>query len=326
MKKYLPSNLVAILLGLVILTLGIACEDDAGIEPYQPYYLVITGPTEVAPGETITYSANPYQGESYTWTVPTGATLVEGAGNDTVKVVFSAASSGNLMVAARGLTETQAITVKPTLPTPSVELEDTVLTQGGTQDVVISFGKDIETAPTVTFVSDTGTQGGAITALERVDARKFRVAYTAGNGNGTDRIQVSNAVSTAFFGAQRDSTTSTFNLYGTDNTPATGTLEASRTPVAPGQSVIFTATFSEPLYVAQDSVTISVVSANPLILGTTYVDNAVMSTLDGVNWTYRYEPAAGIDDVASVSVTAPTDLAGNVTAAVEPLLIEIRER
>ena len=323
MKKYLPFNPLTVLAALIILSVGISCQEDEGIEPYQPYYLVITGPIEVAPGETITYSANPYQGETYTWEVPAGATL-EGQGNDTVTVVFSASSSGNIAVAARGLTETQSITVKPTLPTPSVELVDTVLSQGGTQDVVISFGKDIETPPTVTFVSDTSTQGGTITALERIDARKFRVTYTAGTGNGADKIGVTGAVSNAFYGAQRDTTTSTFNIYRTDNTPATGTLEASRTPVSPGQSVIFTATFTEALYVAQDSVTISVTSTNLLTPGTTYVDNAVMSTLDGVNWTYRYEPEAGTDDVALVSVTAPADLAGNVTETVEPILIEIR--
>ncbi len=323
MKKYLPFNPLTVLAALIVLSVGIACQEDEGIEPYQPYYLVITGPNEVAPGATITYSANPYQGETYTWEVPAGATL-EGQGNDTVTVVFGATSSGNVSVAARGLTEARAITVVSTLPTPTVSLEDTVLSQGGVQDVIIEYDKDIETAPTVSFVAGSATQGGAITAVERVDARSFRVSYTAGSGDGNDAIEVSNAVSTAFFGAQRDSTTNTFNVYGTDNTPATGTLEASRTPVAPGQSVTFTATFDELLYVAQDSVTISVVSNN-LLTPVTYVDNVVMSTLDGVNWTYRYEPEEGINDVVSVSVTTPTDRAGNVTTPVEPILIEIRE-
>lgn len=315
---------MAALLGLTILTLGVACEDDEGVEPYQPYYLVITGPNEVAPGEAITYSANPYQGETYTWEVPAGATL-EGQGNDTVTVTFSAASSGNLTVAARGLTEVRSIAVEPTLPTPTVVLEDTALAQGGTQNAVISFNKDIETPPTVTFVASADTQGGAITAVERIDERNFRVGYTAGTGNGTDEIRVTGAVSNAFFGAQRDTVESVFNLYQTDNTPATGRLEASRTPTTPSRSVTFTATFTEELYIAQDSVTITIASADALTSDTTYVNGAVMSTLDGVNWTYRYEPAEDTDDVALVSVAAPTDLAGNTTTVVEPILFEIRE-
>ena len=316
---------MAVLSGLVILTIGIACEEDSGIDPYEPYYLVINGPTEVAPGETITYSANPYQGETYTWTVPNGAQLVSGDGNDTIQVIFSAGSSGNLTVAARGLTETEAIAVTPTLPTPSIELADTALTQGGVQDVVINFNKDIDTPPAVKFVAGDGTQGGTLSALERVDERSFRATYTAGSGNGTDEIEVTGAVSNAFFGAQRDTTVSTFNLYSTDNIAAIGTLEASRTPVAPGQTVTFTATFSEQLYVAQDSVTISMVSVDLATRDTTYFDNAVMNTLDGINWTYAYEPTTSVDDVASVSINAPADRAGNVTVLPDPILIEVRE-
>ena len=326
MKKYLPFNLMAVLSGLVILTIGIACEEDSGIDLYEPYYLVINGPTEVAPGETITYSANPYQGETYTWTVPDGAQLVSGDGNDTIQVIFSAGSSGNLTVAARGLTETEAIAVTPTLPTPSIELADTALTQGGVQDVVISFNKDIDTPPAVKFVAGDGTQGGTLGALERVDERSFRATYTAGSGNGIDRIEVTGAVSNAFYGAQRDTTVSIFNIYQTDNTPATSTLEASRTPVASGQTVTFTATFDEALYIAQDSVTISVVSIDASTPDTTYVSNAVMSTLDGTNWTYAYQPeGVSTDDIASVSISAPADLAGNVTVIPDPILIEIRE-
>ncbi|MGB3849152.1 MAG: hypothetical protein WA958_04245 [Tunicatimonas sp.] len=324
MKKYLPSNLTAILLGLVVLTIGFACEEDSGIDPYQPYYLVITGPNEVAPGASITYSANPYQGETYTWEVPAGATL-EGQGNDTVTVVFSAASSGNVTVAARGLTESRNITVNSTLPTPTVELADTALAQGGTQDVIISFAKDIETAPTVTFAAGEGTQGGTLGALERVDERSFRAPYTAGSGNGTDEIVVTGAVSNAFFGAQRDTVETTFNVYTTDNIAATATLEASQTPVVSGETVTFTATFNEELYIAQDSVTITMVSSSLLTRDTTYIDNAVMSTLDGINWTYDYQPTTSIDDIASVSISAPADLAGNVTILPDPILIEVRE-
>jgi hypothetical protein len=316
---------MAVLLGLVILTIGFACEEDSGIDPYEPYYLVINGPTEVAPGETVTYSANPYEGETYSWTVPNGAELVSGDGNDTIQVIFSAGSSGSLTVAARGLTETESITVTPTLPTPTIELADTALAQGGTQDVIINFNKDIETAPSVSLTVGEGTQGGTLGALERIDERSFRAPYTAGSGNGTDEIEVTGAVSSAFFGAQRDTTVSTFNIYSTDNTPATGTLEASRTPVASGQTVTFTATFDEALYVARDSVTISMVSVDPTTRDTTYVNSAVMSTLDGINWTYAHEPTTSVDDVASVSISAPADRAGNVTVLPEPILIEVRE-
>ena len=324
MKKYVPFNLMALMVGLAILTIGVACEEEEGIDPYEPYYLVIDGPTEVAPGDTVTYAATSYENESYSWTVPDNATIVDSNEADTIQVAFPSGSGGNVTVSVKGLTESETIAVNPANPTSSITLADTSLSQGGTSTVFINYNQDITTAPTLQLRSNENTDGGTLDNIERVDERTFRATYTAGTGDGTDEIVVTGGVSTPFYGSVTDTLESVFNLNSTDNTPATGELFASRTPATPDNAVLITATFSESLYTTQDSVRLSITSTSALN-DTTYLDSVVMSTLDGATWTYEFEPGEGINDIAEVSVDAPTDPAGNTTEAIEPIILEIKD-
>ena len=283
--------------------------------------LVIGGEDEPSAGDTLTYTASLYEGESYTWTVPAGAEIVGGAGTFAIDVAFSAAGSGDITVAARGVTGTLTVAVEdPALPEAAVALpNDTVLVAGATGPVRISFEQPIETAPVVGVVPAAGTVGGAVSAVTRVNDRTFEVVYTAGTGNGTDKISVDKAVTTAYYGASAMDTVMTFNAYPTDNTAATGELFASRTPVDSTTTSTLSVVFSEPL-LTSDTVKVSVVGA-----AQAYVTEANMMSTDGQTWIYGFQPEGGTTELATVTVSnLPTDLAGNPTEAVEPIAIQIK--
>ena len=307
------------LLSIGALLVGAACTDDE-VTVFEPTQLAIAGPAEVAPGDTATYAADRYNDISYTWGVPTGATLIGGDGTPTITVTFTAAGSGDITVAARGLNGTKAVTVATTAPGASVSLDSgVILAEGGARNVRITFDQDIATAPDVTLVPGAGVMGSTVGTVEKVDDRTFQVAYTAGSGDGTDKISVSKAVSSEFFGSVAMDTVITFDAYAVDNTPATGELFASRTPVNDSIMVTLSAMFSEPLSTT-DSVKVSVNG-----LTTAYVTDASMTTQDGMTWTYQFQPEGGANELVTVSVnTLPADLAGNPTAAVEPIIVQIK--
>ena len=331
MKNYLSFKLCLSTLCALALIINVSCEEEDNAEAFEPYRLVIGGETEVAPGDTATYSTSLYENETYTWSVPAGAEIVSGAGTFKIDVYFTADGSGDITVAAgsRDITGTLPVEVVSTAPVASVELEsDTILTSGATGNVLITFDKDIDTAPEVTLISsDSTSTGEAITAVEEVDERTFRVTYTAGTGNGVDQISVDNAVSSDFFGAVEMDTVVTFDIYQVDNTPATGELVASRTPVNSTTTTTLSAIFSEPLR-TEDSVTVSITQTDALGMTITYVDSATMSTEDGQTWTYDFQPSGDANGLVEVSVgNFPTDVAGNPTpmdAIEQPIIIQIQ--
>ncbi|MGB3781285.1 MAG: hypothetical protein WA960_23160, partial [Tunicatimonas sp.] len=312
MKKYVPFKLFLSIVCLSAGMINVACQEEGSTDPLPIDRLVIGGEEEPSAGDTITYNASLYEGESYTWTVPAGAEIVGGAGTFAIDVAFSAAGSGDITVAARGATGTLTVAVEdPALPEAAVALpNDTVLVAGATGPVRISFEQPIETAPVVGVVPAAGTAGGAVSAVTRVNDRTFEVIYTAGTGDGTDKISVDKAVTTAYYGAAAMDTVVTFNAYPTDNTSATGELFASRTPVDSTTTSTLSVVFSEPL-LTSDTVKVSVVGA-----AQTYVTDANMMTMDGETWTYDFQPEGGATELATVSVSnLPADLAGNPTVA-----------
>ncbi len=321
MKKYVPFKLF---LGLVYLSVGminVACQEEGSTDPLPIDRLVIGGEEEPAAGDTLTYNTSLYEGESYTWAVPTGATIVGGAGTFAIDVAFSSAGSGDITVAARGATGKLTVAVEdPALPEAAVALpNDAVLMAGATGPVRISFEQPIETAPVVGVVPAAGTAGGAVSAVTRVNDRTFEVIYTAGTGNGTDKISVDQAVTTAYYGASAMDTVMTFNAYPTDNTAATGELSASRTPVDSTTTSTLSVMFDEPL-LTSDTVKVSVVGASQA-----YVTEANMMTADGQTWTYSFQPEGGTTELATVTVSnLPTDLAGNPTEVVDPISVQIK--
>lgn len=299
-----------------------SCEDEVTV--FEPTELAILGPEEVSPGDTVTYIADLYEVETYHWMVPEGATITAGAPTpNIISVTFTAAGSGEISVAARGINGSKTVEVITSVPEASVALDDdeVALSEGETANVMITFDQDIASAPEVSLVEVEGLAGSTIGAVEKVDDRTFRVAYTAGTGDGVDQISVTQAVSTEFYGSVTMDTVMTFDAYRVDNTSATGDLTASQTPVSDDMSVTFSAVFSEALSTS-DTVKVSI---NGVTSDAAYVTDANMITEDGVTWTYVFEPEDGANELATVSVNnLPADLAGNPTEAVEPIIIQIK--
>ena len=322
MRKHLLSRLALCILCPIVIT---ACGDDDNTgEMYTPDELLIDGPSEVAPNETATYFANIFSTpESYSWTVPSGATIIEGDGTSSISVTFPVGSGGDISVSARGVSGTKSVAVTSPVPMASVSLDSgTILSERQTANVIVNFDRDIATAPDIVLVPAEGS-GSGVTSVERVDENTFQLSYSAGAGDGTEQITISNAVATAAAGGAAMDTIIAFNVYERDNTPATGDLFASQTPVSDDMMVTISAVFSEPLRTA-DSVRVSIASSG-ILTDTTYVDAAAMTTEDGMTWTYEFQPSGGRNEVATVSVSnLPTDRAGNTTEDVEDILIQIR--
>ena len=321
MKKYIPFKAVTSALSVIALVTIMSCEQEEDTSPLEPYRLVVSGPGEVAPSETHTYYTSLYEGETYAWAVPSGATIVDGEGTFSIDVTFTAAGSGDITVERQGIRGAKTVAVVTSAPVAEVTLADTTvaaLTEGGTANVLISFDKDIATVPEVMLMPAEGVTGSMISAVEKVDDRTFQVTYTAGAGDGTDKISVDKAVSSELFGAVVMDTIVTFDAYPVDNTPATGELSASLTPVDDSTMTMISATFSEPLSTT-DSVKISING-----LTNAYVTEAAMTTEDGLVWTYGFQPEGGASEVVSVSVSnLPADLAGNPTEEVASIIVEV---
>ncbi|WPP48804.1 hypothetical protein [Catalinimonas niigatensis] len=320
MKTYLPFKAIFSILVMVALLIT-ACEDDE-VTTFEPTELMIIGPEEVSPGDTATYIADRYENETYSWTVPAGATLTSGDGTPVVTVTFTAAGSGDISVAARGIEGSKTVDVVTAAPMASIALDSgVVLTEGGTANVLITFDQDIAVDPEVSLVPAEGVSGSTVSALEKVDDRTFRVSYTAGAGDGTDQISIEQAVTSVFFGSVAMDTVLTFDGYMVDNTAATGELSSSQTPVSDDMMVTLSAIFSETLSTS-DTVKVSI---NGVTTDAAYVTNANMTTEDGITWIYAFQPEGGANELASVSVSnLPADLAGNPTEAVEPIIIQLK--
>ena len=322
MKTRISLKLAIGMFSISALLAVVSCNDDE-TAAFEPTELAVSGPDEVAPGDTATYTADRYNGETYTWTVPSsGVTIIEGEGTPAITVTFTAAGSGDITVAARGVNGTKTVKVLTAAPLASAALDSgVVLSEGKTGKVLISFDQAIATAPKLTLMPDAGVMGSAVSAIEQVDDHTFQVTYTAGAGDGMDKLSVAEAVTSEFFGSKAMDTVLVFDLYQVDNTSATGELFASRTPVNDSTTVTLSAAFSEALSTT-DSVKISV---NGLL--TAYVTDARMTTQDGITWTYSFQPTGGANELATVSVSSsPADLAGNPTEASEiaPIIIQIK--
>ncbi|MFN3404107.1 MAG: family 16 glycosylhydrolase [Cytophagaceae bacterium] len=58
----------------------------------------ITGPSSVNQGETVQYSVASNSGATFNWTVPAGASIINGAGTNVITVVFNSGPGGNVTV------------------------------------------------------------------------------------------------------------------------------------------------------------------------------------------------------------------------------------
>ncbi len=322
MKKYRLFKFAPILLCIITLSIAVSCQEENN-SAFVPYRVVIGGPDKVIPGEMAVYYTDAYGDETFNWSVPAGATIMNGAGTNSIIVSFEAGSSGDINIQARGLDGKKTVTVEAIAPVvDSLKLDSDIvaLRQGATANVTMYFNAEFATDPEVLLVSPGGVTGGTLGALEKVDAKTYQISYTAGAGDGKEKISVDNAVSTAYYGSLAMDTVATFDIYTVDNTPATGRLFASSTPVYDSGSVVtLSAVFSEKLS-PETPVQISVGG-----FATAYVTNAAMASTDSTTWTYDFQSDGTINELVTVSVSnLPPDLVGNPTEAVEPIIIEIK--
>jgi len=309
------------LLSLVVILSSSCEEEEVGV--YEPTELMILGPADVTPGDTATYITDLFIDQTYSWTVPSGATITGGEGTSKVQVTFTAAGSGDITVTAsdKDISGTKVVNVLTSEPVPTLEMENVKLSEGGTANLKIKFDQDISVAPIVTLIKSEDLSGGTLGELEKIDARTFQVPYIAGTGDGVDEITIEKAVTTEFFGTVTMDSVYTFKSYTVDNTSATGELSASKTPVSDEEIVILSAVFNEALS-QTDTIKISVTG---IVSFSKYVNQANMETEDGITWTYELQPEGGSNELTSVSLSnVPSDIAGNTTEDVEAIYLQIK--
>ena len=96
------------------------------ISPLPTALSVITGPTSVCQGQTGIYSVSTNAtANSYSWSVPSGATIQSGAGTNSVTVLFATSGSGSISVAGvnacgSGSASSLALNILATAATPTI--------------------------------------------------------------------------------------------------------------------------------------------------------------------------------------------------------------
>ena len=111
------SQITDLLVGSVTLMWTIsnsicASSDEVVINRSTASIGVISGPEEVEINTTYTYSVS--GPGAFTWTVPTGATIVSGQGTNTISVVFSVATEGTITVSNGVMSESKEVTITGT--------------------------------------------------------------------------------------------------------------------------------------------------------------------------------------------------------------------
>lgn len=180
--------------------------------PPPPAFTSINGATSVCQGDTVTYSVPAQTGAvSYNWTVPTGASILAGQGTDSVDVVWSGSTSGQICATwTDTCTASQPFCVNVTVnPTPTMSLSNIVVCNN-------------DTVPASNFVSN---PAGA--------------TYTWTNSNTAIGLSASGNGNTPAFVATNNTSspiTSTVSVTPTANgcvgQPYTYTITVNPTPVA----------------------------------------------------------------------------------------------
>ena len=155
----------------------------------------ITGNTTVCSGTMQQYSLEAVSGaDTYTWTVPTGASIVSGQGTISISVNYTGASAGNLTVTpsngcGNGTATTVAITVNP-LPHPAGAITGNTAVCTGlaqTYSVVAAAGASTYTWTVPSGASIVSGQGTNTIGVNFSTAMVGNISVTPSNtcGNGT---------------------------------------------------------------------------------------------------------------------------------------------
>ena len=155
----------------------------------------ISGPTDgVCNATNATYSVAPVFGaSSYNWTVPTGATIVSGAGTNAITVNFGTFTTGNVTVSATNGCGTGSVRSLAVRATPSRPVSIS-----GSTSVCINSNQTYST-PTVTGASSyVWTVPGGATITSGQGTKIITVTYgPVASANGIVTVRASNACGTS---------------------------------------------------------------------------------------------------------------------------------
>lgn len=154
----------------------------------------ITGPSSVCSGNSFNYSVGSINGAtSYTWSVPTGATISSGQGTTSITVNFSAsASSGNVSVygsntAGNGTPSSLPVTVSSAPSQPSAIAGTATPCTGTTQSYAVTNVSGVTYTWTVPSGSSISSGQGTNSITVAVGSNSGSVTAVPSNscGNGT---------------------------------------------------------------------------------------------------------------------------------------------
>lgn len=150
----------------------------------------IVGDDEVCEGDIESYSVTDNLGSSYSWTVPTGATITSGDGTNSITIDYSGASSGTITVAEEnsGCTDPSAstldVTVNPLLGTVGPITAPTGTLCDGSSSTTYNYS--ILTVDNATGYNWTVPAGATIVTDNGTD---IVVDFGTANGSGTVSVE-----------------------------------------------------------------------------------------------------------------------------------------
>jgi gliding motility-associated-like protein len=178
---------------------GGSCSTSVGpvtvtVNP-RPSNPVITGPNTIcAPSTGVDFSTASIAGATYTWTLPSGATISSGSGTNAIKVDFSsAASSGTIKVSVTNSNGCSDLTDGTFSVTVNVRPSNPVIT-GPNTICAPSTGNDFSTTSVVgatyawtlptgaTITSGTGTNAIKVDFASGASSGTVKVSVTTSNG------------------------------------------------------------------------------------------------------------------------------------------------
>jgi len=171
---------------------------------FSPSIGTISGPSAVCPNETGVAYILPTSFDSYSWSVPSGASITSGAGTNSITVDFGS-SSGNISVVGTNACGTNSSSLSLTvLPTPNftTTIEDVSCFGGSDGSIIISpstgsspftytVGTSLENPLIISGVIDGPLSGGTpkaveLYAIESIADLSIYGLGSANNGGGTD--------------------------------------------------------------------------------------------------------------------------------------------
>jgi gliding motility-associated-like protein len=279
----------------------------------------ITGPISVCPGQTVTYSIAAVSGAtSYTWTVPSGATIVSGQGTTSITVtwgftsgnvcVYASNSCGNSVQTCVFVTVNASIAISVTPAAPTIcSGGSVVLTASGANTYTWSPGTGLSgttgavvtaNPTTTTTYTVTGTSLAGCTGTTTVTVTVNPNPVISVNPSAPSICSGGSVVLTAG-GANTYSWAPGTGLSGTTGAVVTANPTTTTTYTVTGTSLAGCTGTTTVTVTVNPNPVISVNPSNPSIC----LGSNVVLTASGAN-TYTWAPGTGLSGTTGAVVTA----------------------